>query len=149
MTIDDVHKELHFVQYEPGLRNVPAIWKSLQQKQAEAKKEPNKVKSYKAFLERCIAKLREDTLTEAQVDDAVKEFFQWYDKQVRAHKIDHIESLRYPRFWEQWCEKNLQKEWAELMLAWSAVVDQTSKRTLENLKRAYSEMMTAYTTFHA
>jgi hypothetical protein len=149
MTVDDVHNELHFVQYEPTLRGIQAIWKSIQQKQSEARKDPSKVKAYKGFLTRCITKLKDDKMSDEQQLSAAKEFWAWYDQQVERYKIAELQSRRFPPYWEAWSEKHLPAQWAEVMMAFNAVIEDTSKRTLENLKRAYVEMFQAYASFHA
>jgi hypothetical protein len=144
--IEDIHKELDFQTYEPDLRKIAGVWKSIAAKQSELRKNPATAKTYKAFLQRCIKQLRENDpeYKPDEVEQVVSDLFKWIESRRHELGLNARELLRYPSSVEAWSEKHLKPQFDSVNMAWAAVLDRPSKRTLDKLKQAYEDMYQAY-----
>jgi hypothetical protein len=141
-----LHRELGFEQHAPDLKKIQGIWKNLLDLQGRARKDPKVLKQYRAYLERCIKQLTEADpgLAPHEIDLICTEFIVWQEARYRELGVAAREAGRIPREWEQWCEKNLPSEWADMLMAFGAAVERPTRRTVDKLKLAYENLYQAY-----
>jgi hypothetical protein len=145
-TVEEINAELDFALHAPDLKKVEGVWKSLMALQTRAKRDPKLRKQYRTMLERCIKQLlnADPELSPDDASVAADKFNEWLVSRRRELEIGKREAGRQPSPAEAWCEKNLPREYTNVTIALNAACERTTQRTLDNLRRAYDDMLDKY-----